>query len=68
MGKDGKDAARVTVTFTKSQLAELERIAERERVKVPWLVRRAVDDLIEKALGGPLLPLGEPGVSRRDAA
>lgn len=67
MGKDGKDATRLTVTFSKAQAAALERLAERENVKVPWLIRRAVDRLVEDAQGGPLLPLGEPA-GRRDHA
>jgi len=57
VGKDGKDAERVTTTLTKSQRAALERLAKRSGVKVAWLVRRAVVQLIEQADGGPLLPL-----------
>lgn len=68
MGKDGRDAIRLTVTFSKAQAAALERLADRESVKVPWLIRRAVDRLVEDAQGGPLLPLGEPGGRARDAA
>jgi hypothetical protein len=57
MGKEGKDAARVTVTLTKAQRAELRRIAKTNGVTESWLVRRAVERLIEEAGGGPLLPL-----------
>lgn len=57
MGKDGKDAVRVTTTLTKEQKIELERLASAEGVKVAWLVRRAVERLLEDANGGPLLPL-----------
>jgi hypothetical protein len=67
MGKDGKDATRLTVTFSKAQAVALTRLAERENVKVPWLIRRAVDRLVEDAQGGPLLPLGEPGGRDRAA-
>jgi hypothetical protein len=57
VGKDGRDAWRVTTTLTRAQKAELDRIASIEGVKVAWLVRRAVERLIEQANGGPLLPL-----------
>jgi hypothetical protein len=57
MGKDGKDSARVTTTLTISQRDALERIAAQNHVKVAWVIRRAVDRLIEQAEGGPLLPL-----------
>ena len=57
MGKDGRDAERVTTTLSRAQKAELDRLAEREGVKVAWLVRRAVELYLEAALGGPLLPL-----------
>ena len=56
MGKDGRNAKRITTTFTKDQGEALERIAKENRVDVAWVIRRAVDDLIEKAQGGPLLP------------
>lgn len=57
MGKDGKDATRVTTTLTKKQHADLERLAKQHGVKVAWLIRRAVENYIEQAEGGPLLPL-----------
>ena len=57
MGKDGKDAVRVTTTLTRSQHAALERLAGQNGVKVAWLIRRAAENLLEKAQGGPLLPL-----------
>jgi hypothetical protein len=56
MGKDGKDAERVTTTLSRSQKLQLERLAEREGVKVAWLVRRAVERFLDEANGGPQLP------------
>lgn len=57
MGKDGRDAQRVTTTLTKRQKAELERVAESQGVKVAWLVRRAVERFLDDTSGGPMLPL-----------
>ena len=56
MGKDGKDAKRVTTTLSKGQYEALERLARKHGVKAAWLVRRAVERLIEHAEGGPMLP------------
>lgn len=62
MGKDGRDAVRVTTTLNNAQHLELERLAEKHNVKVAWLVRRAVDRLIEEANGGTLpLDFGRGG-------
>ena len=63
VGKDGQDAQRVTTTLTRRQKAELDRIAKAQGVKVAWLVRRAVERLLEEASGGPMLPFdfGEQG-------
>lgn len=57
MGKDGKDAIRVTTTLTKKQHAAVERLAKQHGVKMAWLIRRAVEVYVERAEGGPLLPL-----------
>ncbi|QXT37438.1 ribbon-helix-helix domain-containing protein [Sphingomonas sanguinis] len=57
MGKDGRDAERVTTTLSRRQKAELDRLAEVEGVKVAWLVRRAVEQFLEQKAGGPMLPL-----------
>ena len=57
VGKDGRNAVRVTTTFSRKQKAELERLATTQGVKVAWLVRRAVEEFLEKASGGPMLPL-----------
>lgn len=66
MGKDGRNSQRRTATLTKDQVAELERIAQRDGVSVSWLLRKSVEQLIERANEGPLLPglIGE----RHDAA
>lgn len=56
MGKQAADSVRVTTTLTRQQHAELERLAKQNGVKVAWLVRRAVERLIEQASGGPMLP------------
>jgi hypothetical protein len=57
LGKDGRDAERVTTTLSRRQKAELDRLAEAEGVKVAWLVRRAVEQFLEQKAGGPMLPL-----------
>jgi uncharacterized protein YdbL (DUF1318 family) len=57
MGKDGKDSVRVTTTLTTARHDALERIAAQNHVKVAWVIRRAIERLIEQAEGGPLLPL-----------
>ncbi len=56
MGKDGKNSLRRTATLTKEQVTELERIAHRDGVSVSWLLRKGVEQLIERANDGPLLP------------
>lgn len=56
MGKDGKDAERVTTTLSKDQHEALERLAKKNGVKKAWLIRHAVERLLEHAGGGPLLP------------
>lgn len=57
MGRDGKDAERVTTTLSRLQKLELDRLAKAEGVKVAWLVRRAVERFLDQASGGPMLPL-----------
>lgn len=61
MGRDGRDAERVTTTLSRKQKAELERLAKTQGVKVAWLVRRAVEEFLEEAAGGPMLPLDLEG-------
>ena len=66
MGKPAADSMRVTTTLTRQQHAELEQLAKRNDVTVAWLVRRAVDRLIEQASGGPMLPFDfDSGDSQR---
>lgn len=57
VGKDGRNSTRITATISLRSKAELDRIAAREGVKAAWLVRRAVERLIEQSNGGPMLPL-----------
>lgn len=57
MGKDGRDAERVTTTLTRRQKVDLDRLAKAQGVKVAWLVRRAVERYLDDAAGGPMLPL-----------
>ncbi len=61
MGKDGRDAERVTTTLSKRQKAELDRLAKAQGVKVAWLIRRAVEQYLDDAAGGPMLPLNVKG-------
>jgi len=57
LGKDGRDAERVTTTLTRRQKAELDRLAKAQGVKVAWLIRRAIERYLDEAAGGPMLPL-----------
>jgi hypothetical protein len=61
LGKDGRDAERVTTTLTRKQKAELDRLAKARGVKVAWLVRRSIERFLEEAAGGPRLPLDLDG-------
>jgi len=66
MGKDGRNAVRVTTTLTRQQHSELDRLADQNGVKIAWLVRRAVERLIDDANRGTL-PLDFGLGERRDA-
>lgn len=57
LGKDGRNAERVTTTLSRRQKIELDRLAKQQGVKVAWLVRRSVEKFLEEAAGGPMLPL-----------
>jgi hypothetical protein len=64
MGKDGKDALRISVTFTRDQHAEISRLAKKQGVTKSWIVRRAAERLIEVENGGPQLPLVDDHAQR----
>lgn len=64
MGKDGKDALRISVTFTRDQHAEISRLAKKQGVTKSWIVRRAAERLIEAENGGPRLPLVDDHAQR----
>lgn len=58
MGQDGRDAARVTATLSKTCKAELERLAARDGVSAAWIVRRAVDLYIKQSKEASSLLVG----------
>lgn len=66
MGKDGRNAVRVTTTLTRQQHSEVARLADQSGVKVAWLIRRAVERLIDEANRGTL-PLDFSSGDRGDA-
>ncbi|WP_410171800.1 CopG family transcriptional regulator [Agrobacterium tumefaciens] len=51
----------MTTTLSKRQKAELDRLAKAQGVKVAWLIRRAVEQYLDDAAGGPMLPLDVKG-------
>lgn len=53
MGKDGRDAERLTTTLSRARKLQLEALAEREGVSVAWLIRRAVERYLDAGEGGP---------------
>jgi metal-responsive CopG/Arc/MetJ family transcriptional regulator len=50
------EATRASVTFPANTYAELERIAEKNKVSVAWVVRDAVEKYLESSY--PLFPPG----------
>jgi hypothetical protein len=54
MGRDGRNAVRVTTTLTRQQHNELARLGDQHHVKVAWLVRHAVEHLLDEANRGTL--------------
>jgi len=52
----GKDSVRVTATLPSEHYQALVALAEKSKVSVAWLIRQAVDMLLEEADGGPRLP------------
>lgn len=57
MGRTGRGAVRLTTTLTQQQKRELDAIAAENGVRVAWLVRRAIERMLEQSKGAPLLPL-----------
>ena len=51
------ESYRVTTTLTRSQHNQLEELAAAKGVKVAWLIRRAVERMLDQANGAPQLPL-----------
>jgi hypothetical protein len=64
LGKDGKDACRISVTFTRQQYAEIDRLSKKQGMTKSWIVRRAAERLIEAENGGPRLPLEDDYAQR----
>ncbi len=64
MGKDGKNACRVSVTFTRRQYDEIDRLSKKQGGSMSWFVRRATERLIEQENGGPMLPLTDDNAVR----
>jgi hypothetical protein len=54
MGKDGRDSVRITTTLSRLQHDDLKRLAQQHRVPTAWLVRRAVERLLDEANRGTL--------------
>lgn len=54
MGKDGRDAVRVTTTFNRQQHDMLKDLADEHSVKVAFLVRYATLRLLKEAESGTL--------------
>ena len=55
-GNASDRACRITATLTVSQKESLQELASKYKVSVAWLIRQAIDRLIEEAAGGPKLP------------
>ncbi len=51
-----KDTVRITATLTSSQHEALVDLAQKKKVSVAWMIRQAVDKLIEDMDEGPRLP------------
>jgi len=61
MGKDGRDAERITTTFTKEVAARLDAVAKKHSVSKAWIIRRAVERALEDDGSKLLLPLDSEG-------
>jgi predicted DNA-binding protein len=51
-----KDSVRITATLSTAQHEALVELAGRKKVSVAWLIREAVDKLVEDMDGGRRLP------------
>ena len=51
-----KDTVRITATLTSDQYNALVELASKNKVSVAWLIREAVDKLVEDLDGGFRLP------------
>ncbi len=56
MVDDGQGTVRTTVTVTKPDYEEMERIAKAKRVSVAWVVREAVSEYLASSASS-----GQPG-------
>jgi hypothetical protein len=65
VGKDGLSARRVTTTLSIERKAELEHLAERERVAEAWIVRRAVERFLDEFKTKPVIGDGADADARR---
>lgn len=55
MGKDGKDAERLTTTLSRARKRQIEALAKREGVSVAWIMRRAVERYLDSGESGPVI-------------
>lgn len=58
MGKDGRDAERLTTTLSRERKRQIEALAAREGVSVAWIMRRAVERYLDSGGGGPVVAGG----------
>lgn len=65
MGKDGKNAVRITTTLSKQRAIALEKVSKKYDVKVAWLVRKAVERLLDQEESGQPLMLTSHGEHKR---
>lgn len=54
VGKDGRDAVRLTTTLSRRQYNQLQKLSEKHEVKLAWLVRYATQQLLRDAEKGTL--------------
>lgn len=67
MGKDGKNAARLTTTLTQQQYRALEKLGQKYDVKMAWILRKAVERLLEQENAGrALVPADLRGSNKND--